>query len=206
MRYTTVPILFNLLLSSTSLAAPNEPCYGPSGIAGVCITDAACSSAGGTSISAAGQCPGPSQMKCCSSAATGFGGYSAPTIPAVGACKAVSVNAAKKVVAAFPGRIREIGCKRDCSCPGSSDHCCGLATDFMCSDGGGSATLSGKEIAEWCMKNRSALNLKYVIWGQKIWTTSVDKTEEKWENWRTMEKRDGLTQNHWDHVHVSYNG
>ncbi|EKJ71085.1 hypothetical protein NXS19_007579 [Fusarium pseudograminearum] len=239
MRYTTVPILLSLLLSSPSLAAPNEPCYGPSGIAGVCITDAACSSAGGTSISgacpadaanikccskpkcssgncrwtsdcagtsAAGQCPGPSQMKCCSSAATGFGGYSAPTIPAVGACKSVSVNAAKKVVAAFPGRIREIGCKRDCSCPGSSDHCCGLATDFMCSDGGGSATLSGKEIAEWCMKNRNALNLKYVIWGQKIWTTSVDKTEKKWENWRTMEKRDGLTQNHWDHVHVSYNG
>ncbi|KAI1040151.1 hypothetical protein LB505_012357 [Fusarium chuoi] len=75
-------------------------------------------------------------MKCCSSAATGFGGYSAPTIPAVGACKQVSVNAAKAVVNQFPGRIREIGCKRDCSCPGSSDHCCGLATDFMCSDAG----------------------------------------------------------------------
>ncbi|RSM07991.1 hypothetical protein CEP52_004976 [Fusarium oligoseptatum] len=37
----------------------------------------------------------------------------------------------------------------------------------MCADGGGSATLSGKEIAEWCMRNRSTLNLKYVIWGQK---------------------------------------
>lgn len=47
------------------------------------------------------------------------------------------------------------------------------------------------------MKNRSALNLKYVIWGQKIWTASVDKTEKKWENWRTMEKRNGLTENHW---------
>ncbi|KLO87783.1 Uncharacterized protein Y057_178 [Fusarium fujikuroi] len=76
----------------------------------------------------------------------------------------------------------------------------------MCSDAGGSATLSGKEIAEWCMRNRNTLNLKYVIWGQKIWTTSVDKTEKNWENWRTMEDRGDLTQNHWDHVHVSYNG
>lgn len=73
------------------------------------------------------------------------------------------------------------------------------------------------------MRNRNTLNLKYVIWGQKIWTTSVDKTEKNWENWRTMEDRGDLTQNHWwvtaaltlrsdqltdsrDHVHVSYNG
>ncbi|RSL48066.1 hypothetical protein CEP54_013079 [Fusarium duplospermum] len=238
MRFTT---LLPLLLPST-IAASNEPCYGPSGIAGVCITDAACTSAGGTSISGAcpadaanikccskpscangasgncrwtsdcagssvtNQCPGPGQMRCCSAGGSGFGGYPAPNIPAVGACKQVAVDGAKKVVAAFPGRVREIGCKRDCSCPGSSDHCCGLATDFMCADGGGSATLSGKEIAEWCMRNRNTLNLKYVIWGQKIWTTSVDKTNKNWESWRTMDDRGDLTQNHWDHVHVSYNG
>ncbi|KAI8666178.1 hypothetical protein NCS52_00819900 [Fusarium sp. LHS14.1] len=238
MRFTT---LLPLLLPS-ALAASNEPCYGPNGIAGVCITDAACTSAGGTSISGAcpadaanikccskpscangasgncrwtsdcagssvtNQCPGPGQMRCCSAGGSGFGGYPAPNIPAVGACKQVAVDGAKKVVAAFPGRVREIGCKRDCSCPGSSDHCCGLATDFMCADGGGSATLSGKEIAEWCMRNRAALNLKYVIWGQKIWTTSVDGTNKNWESWRTMEDRGDLTQNHWDHVHVSYNG
>jgi hypothetical protein len=28
-------------------------------------------------------------------------------------------------------------CIRDCACPGTSDHCCGLATDMMCSDAGG---------------------------------------------------------------------
>ncbi|KAL2683014.1 hypothetical protein Neosp_007476 [[Neocosmospora] mangrovei] len=205
MRFTT---LVPLLLPS-ALAASNEPCYGPNGIAGVCITDAACTSAGGTSISGAcpadaanikccskpscangasgncrwtsdcagssvtNQCPGPGQMRCCSAGGTGFGGYPAPNIPAVGACKQVAVDGAKKVVAAFPGR---------------------------------SATLSGKEIAEWCMRNRAALNLKYVIWGQKIWTTSVDGTNKNWESWRTMEDRGDLTQNHWDHVHVSYNG
>jgi hypothetical protein len=47
------------------------------------------------------------------------------------------------------------------------------------------------------MKNRGALNLKYVIYGQKIWTTSVDKVNKNWESWRTMEDRGDLTQNHW---------
>lgn len=44
-----------ILAASTALAAVNEPCYGPNGLAGVCIDSGACSSAGGTSI--AGACP-----------------------------------------------------------------------------------------------------------------------------------------------------
>lgn len=47
------------------------------------------------------------------------------------------------------------------------------------------------------MTNRKTLNLKYVIWGQKIWTASVDKSDKKWEKWRTMDDRNSLTQNHW---------
>ncbi|KAK7424800.1 hypothetical protein QQZ08_008429 [Neonectria magnoliae] len=239
MRFTTTTLL--AILSATIHAATNEPCYGPNGAAGVCISTAACTKSGGSTIAgacpadpagirccskpkcgaggkgncrwvsdcagstAANQCPGPAQMKCCSSAAGGFGGYATPKIPTVGACKKVAVDGARKIVAAFPGRVREIGCVRDCACPGSSDHCCGLATDMMISDHGGDATLSGKDIAEWVMTNRKTLNLKYVIWGQKIWTTSVDKGDKKWEKWRTMDDRDSLTQNHWDHVHVSYN-
>ncbi|KAF7561960.1 hypothetical protein G7046_g2182 [Stylonectria norvegica] len=187
-----------LPLLTIALAANNEPCYGPSGRAGVCISTSSCSSAGGTSISGAcpadaanikccskpscgsggncrwqsdcggssvaNQCPGPSQMKCCSSSATGFGGYKAPKIPPVGACKKVAVDGAGKIVKAFPGRT---------------------------------PTLSGKEIAEWAMKNRNTLDLKYVIWGQKIWTVSVDKTEKTWEHWRTMDDRGDITANHW---------
>ena len=56
--------------------------------------------------------------------------------------------------------------------------------------------MSGREIAEWVMKNRSSLNLKYVIWGQKIWHPNVDK-EKPWTSWRTMEDRNSVTQNHW---------
>ncbi|KAK5657546.1 hypothetical protein OQA88_3119 [Cercophora sp. LCS_1] len=234
----------SLLLTSLSaraiLAAVDEPCYGSGGVAGVCISTSACSSAGGTTISGAcpadasdikccsktscangssgncrwqsdcggtvvsNQCPGPAQMKCCSSTATGFGGYSAPTIPAVGACQSVAVSGAQKVVAAWPGRVREIYCTRACACPGTSDHCCGKAIDFMCSDGGGVPTISGRQLAEWVMNNRATLNLKYVIWGQRIWSPTVDSVGA-WTTWRSMEDRGSITDNHWDHVHVSFN-
>ncbi|KFA67357.1 hypothetical protein S40285_07024 [Stachybotrys chlorohalonatus IBT 40285] len=229
-----------LLLPLLALAAVDEPCYGPNGLHGVCISTTECSAGGGTSITGAcpadpagirccsrascgsggncrwnsdcagtsstGLCPGPSQFRCCSSSAQGWGGYAAPRIPAVGACRQVSVNGARAIVAAFPGAVREIGCIRDCACPGSSDHCCGLATDMMIADGGGQATLSGQRMAEWVMRNRASLNLRYVIWGQKIWSPTTDGAERPWTQWRTQEDRGDLTQNHWDHVHVSYNG
>lgn len=154
------------------LAATNEPCYGPDGLAGVCVADADCESAGGTAIDGAcpwdpagirccskksclssgesacgwesdcagsstpNLCPGPSQMQCCDSLDNGFGGYSDPALPSVGACKQTAVDGAEAVVDAFPGRVREIFCTRDCACPGTSDHCCGMAVDLMCADGG----------------------------------------------------------------------
>ncbi|KAF2251618.1 hypothetical protein BU26DRAFT_602161 [Trematosphaeria pertusa] len=149
-------------------------------------------------------CPGPGGFKCCQSSAQGFGGYAAPAIPAVGSCTQTAVDGAKKIVAAFPGRVRQVYCIRDCACGSGSDHCCGKATDMMCSDAGGTPTISGREIAEWVMNNRGSLNLKYVIWGQRIWNPSQDGVKA-WTSWRAMEDRGDVTQNHWDHVHVSYN-
>ncbi|MBE3046088.1 hypothetical protein IMZ48_26825 [Candidatus Bathyarchaeota archaeon] len=76
-------------------------------------------------------------MQCCSSAEDGFGGYEAPKVPEVGACKAVAVEGAQKIVAQFPGRTREIFCTRDCEDGSTSEHCTGKAMDMMCADGGG---------------------------------------------------------------------
>jgi hypothetical protein len=56
--------------------------------------------------------------------------------------------------------------------------------------------MSGRQIAEWVMNNRGTLNLKYVIWGQKIWNPSVDSVKA-WTSWRNMEDRGDITQNHW---------
>lgn len=156
---------------------------------------------------ASNQCPGPGGFKCCSSKAVGFGGYNDDKPPkplkVSPGCLQVAVDGAGKIAAGWPGRIREVFCERGCQCGSGSDHCCGKATDLMCSDGGGQATLSGREIAEWVMENRKSLKLSYVIWGQKIWNADRDN-EMKWSKWRTMDDRNDLTQNHWDHVHVSY--
>jgi hypothetical protein len=176
MRFTSL-----LLAAATALAAVNEPCYGPNGLAGVCIDSGACSAGGGTSIAGAcpwdaanvrccskttckgsgsacgwrsdcagtsttGLCPGPSQMQCCSTTNNGWGGYGAPAIPAVGACRQVAVNGARTVVNAFPGRVRQIYCTRDCACPGTSDHCCGKAIDYMIADGGGVSLTSPSQM------------------------------------------------------------
>ncbi|EXL66485.1 hypothetical protein FOPG_17337 [Fusarium oxysporum f. sp. conglutinans race 2 54008] len=232
-------ILFILVSAGAVAATPNEPCYGPGGSAGVCVTTAHCTSTGGTFINGAcpwdtanvkccskprcrngpsgncrwasdcagssspsNLCPGPAAFKCCNSSAPP-GGYPPPRIPTVGACKKVAVDGAKKIVAKFPGRVREIGCKWGCPCTPDRDHCCGKATDIMCSDSLGAATMSGREIAEWVMNNRATLKLKYVIWGQKIWDARSD-TVKPWNSWKLMEDRHSITQNHWDHVHVSY--
>ncbi|KAK2871555.1 60S ribosomal protein L8B [Arthroderma sp. PD_2] len=63
----------------------------------------------------------------------------------------------------------------------------------------------GRSIAEWVMNNRKSLNLKYVIWGQKIWNPSRDAVAP-WSKWRQMEDRGSITQNHWDHVHPPKSG
>ncbi|KAJ9642943.1 hypothetical protein H2199_004465 [Coniosporium tulheliwenetii] len=177
-----------------------------------CCTKTSCGSGGNcrwtsqctTGNTASGLCPGPADFKCCLPKSS-TGGFPPPAIPPVGACRQTAVDGARKIVAAFPGKIREIGCKRTCACPGTSDHCCGLANDLMTSSGYGVRNEEGRPIAEWIMNNRGSLNLKYVIWGQKIWSPSRDAVGP-WTGWRVMENRGDNTQNHWDHVHVSYNG
>lgn len=103
-----------------------------------CCTKAPCSGGDGcrwksdcAGTSLTGRCPGPTQFQCCTSSATGFGGYGSPSIPAVGACRSVAVAGARAIVNAFPGRVREVFCIRNCACPGTSDHCCGKATDMV---------------------------------------------------------------------------
>lgn len=112
-----------------------------------CCTKPACGSGGncrwtsqcsGTTVS--NLCPGPAGFKCCvpsTSPAGPAGTYPKPAFPKVGACKKKAVDGAKKIVAGNPGKVRQIYCTRDCACPGTSDHCCGLATDMMCSSAGG---------------------------------------------------------------------
>lgn len=119
--------------SATVRCCSKKPCLA-SGAASSCAWKSDC--AGSTS---SGLCPGGSQVLCCDSLENGQGGYPAPAIPSVGACQQTAVDGAATVSGQFPGRVREIFCTRDCDCSTNptSDHCCGMAIDFMIADGGG---------------------------------------------------------------------
>jgi hypothetical protein len=53
------------------------------------------------------------------------------------------------------------------------------------------------QLAEYCAGNLRSLGLKYVIWKQRINSGS---------GWRAMGDRGSLTQNHYDHVHITFSG
>jgi len=54
----------------------------------------------------------------------------------------------------------------------------------------------GDRIAEWAIANANKLGVKYVIYKQRIYNMSFP-------GWRAMADRGSITQNHWDHVHIS---
>ena len=108
-----------------------------------CCTKTSCGTGGNcrftnecTGNTLSGLCPGPADFQCCVPK-TSTGGYPTPAFPKVGACKKVAVDGAEKIVKGNPGKVRQVYCTRDCTCPGDSDHCCGRATDMMCSSKGG---------------------------------------------------------------------
>lgn len=73
------------------------------------------------------------------------------------------------------------------------DHGKGLALDVMVPV----SSALGDSIANWTIANSGDLNIKYVIWKQKIWMPG--------RSWKGMEDRGSTTQNHFDHVHISFN-
>jgi hypothetical protein len=77
--------------------------------------------------------------------------------------------------------------------PGDMDHGSGNAVDAMVS-----SRSTGDAVASYVMAHASELNVKYIIWYQRIWYPSSG-------TWKSMEDRGGVTANHMDHVHVSVN-
>jgi hypothetical protein len=86
-----------------------------------------------------------------------------------------------------PGRVLGVAGRA-----GPSDHPLGLALDLMV----GSKEL-GDGIADYVLERRALFAVKYVIWHQRI---------NHGDGWVPMEDRGGVTANHFDHVHVSFNG
>ncbi|RSN09534.1 hypothetical protein DMB42_19805 [Nonomuraea sp. WAC 01424] len=91
----------------------------------------------------------------------------------------------------------EVGCFRSGS---SGEHPLGRACDFMMSTGGtipnATNNALGDRLADWALKNKAKLGIKYVIWKQRI---------NQGSGWRAMSDRGSVTENHYDHVHISMN-
>ena len=85
--------------------------------------------------------------------------------------------------------------------PGDSgDHGKGLAIDFMVPV---SSDL-GDQIADYAIKNMASRGINYIIWKQRFYAPYDSKYGPAY-TWNPMPDRGSVTENHYDHVHVSMN-
>ena len=86
--------------------------------------------------------------------------------------------------------------------PGDSgDHGKGLAIDFMVPEG----SELGDKVAEYAIQNMASRGISYIIWKQRFYAP-FDSKYGPANTWNPMPDRGSVTENHYDHVHVSMNG
>ena len=86
--------------------------------------------------------------------------------------------------------------------PGDSgDHGKGLAIDFMVPE----SSELGDKIAEYTIQNMASRGISYIIWKQRFYAP-FDSKYGPANTWNPMSDRGSVTENHYDHVHVSMNG
>ena len=85
--------------------------------------------------------------------------------------------------------------------PGDSgDHGKGLAIDFMVPVN----SALGDQIAEYAVQNMASRGINYIIWKQRFYAPYDSKYGPAY-TWNPMPDRGSVTENHYDHVHVSMN-
>ena len=85
--------------------------------------------------------------------------------------------------------------------PGDSgDHGKVLAIDFMVPV----SSALGDQIAEYAVKNMASRGINYIIWKQRFYAPYDSKYGPAY-TWNPMPDRGSVTENHYDHVHVSMN-
>lgn len=86
--------------------------------------------------------------------------------------------------------------------PGDSgDHGKGLAIDFMVPE----SSELGDKLAEYAIQNMVSRGISYIIWKQRFYAP-FDSKYGPANTWNPMPDRGSVTENHYDHVHVSMNG
>ena len=85
--------------------------------------------------------------------------------------------------------------------PGDSgDHGKGLAIDFMVPV----SSALGDQIADYAIQNMATRGINYIIWKQRFYAP-YDSIYGPAYTWNPMPDRGSITENHYDHVHVSMN-
>ncbi|MDN5025074.1 LysM peptidoglycan-binding domain-containing protein [Streptococcus sp. SO4] len=85
--------------------------------------------------------------------------------------------------------------------PGDSgDHGKGLAIDFMVPV----SSALGDQIADYAIQNMASRGISYIIWKQRFYAP-IDSKYGPAYTWNPMPDRGSVTENHYDHVHVSMN-
>ena len=82
----------------------------------------------------------------------------------------------------------------------SGDHGKGLAVDFMVPE----SSALGDQIAEYTAANMGSRGVSYIIWKQRFYAP-FNSIYGPAYTWNLMPDRGSITENHYDHVHVSFN-
>lgn len=117
--------------------------------------------------------------------------------------RATALHGLRCIKQAFPA-ITSIGGRRAASSPtcSFSDHCTGLAVDFMIPKWNSRAgNAYGWRVAHWVQAHAKALRVKYIIWDVQKWVPTVSG---RWRPYRHPYGNSNPTLAHKNHVHVSF--
>ncbi|HFI0763186.1 TPA: LysM peptidoglycan-binding domain-containing protein [Streptococcus suis] len=82
----------------------------------------------------------------------------------------------------------------------TGDHGNGLAIDFMVPQ----SSALGDQVAAYAVANVASKNISYIIWKQRFYSPYASIYGPAY-TWNLMPDRGSITENHYDHVHVSFN-
>ncbi|HFU4493313.1 TPA: LysM peptidoglycan-binding domain-containing protein [Streptococcus suis] len=82
----------------------------------------------------------------------------------------------------------------------TGDHGKGLAIDFMVPQ----SSALGDQVAAYAAANLASKNISYIIWKQRFFSPYASIYGPAY-TWNLMPDRGSITENHYDHVHVSFN-
>lgn len=82
----------------------------------------------------------------------------------------------------------------------TGDHGKGLAIDFMVPQ----SSALGDQVVAYAVANLASKNISYIIWKQRFYSPYASIYGPAY-TWNLMPDRGSITENHYDHVHVSFN-